>query len=664
MTSQPRSITVGARFGPYRLDRLIGRGGMGEVYRAYDTVKDRVVALKVLPERLAHDPVYRQRFQRESHAAARLREAHVIPIHDYGEIDGHLYIDMRLVEGEDLRALLERAGPAAPDRAVGLVEQLASALDAAHAEGLLHRDVKPDNILIARDGFAYLVDFGLAQSSTDDQLTSDGTAVGSFRYMAPERFSARDFSPAADVYALTCVLFQCLTGAPPFHGDSNVQLMRAHLFDPVPRPSGLRPGVPEAFDAVVARGLAKNPHDRYQSAGELAAAARAALGGQSNPGVRNHHSGPWPTGATERLEPPATAPPAPPRRSRRRLAALLGVIALLAASTGFAGWAFWQGTGSGNAVADATALRGADIELLSMINNIGYKRANCAHLDPDSTTVAGFSCAPNGAVDTPLAQFIRFKSATALHNYYDQTVDSLKGTNCPGEAAGKDGPSLIGGKEVGRQSCYSDTTVYPDAPQPSLIITNEEKLVMAMYFWAGPGNTADRDFWAKYGVAQIGGNSADPDAFTATERDMITRSGGGFTTSVCRHFEPGIGFQGSAVRCSGPRGTPTASLFGYSDAATATSNYQADLSRSAGRACGGSGSDSEWKKGSSTVGRYFCFTYTDNSNAKAPVSISCLMAVRTEARMEIQVCGSSADDPTKAPVGDAQLLAWFHNRFG
>ncbi|WP_157535452.1 serine/threonine-protein kinase [Nocardia inohanensis] len=290
MTSPQHPLSVGSRFGPYRLDRLIGRGGMGEVYEAYDTVKDRVVAIKVLPERLAQDPVYRTRFQRESRTAARLREAHVIPIHDYGEIDGRLYIDMRLVDGESLRELLHHSGPGSPERTVTLIEQVAAALDAAHADGLLHRDVKPDNILLTRGGFAYLVDFGIAQSSSDVSLTSTGNAVGSFRYMAPERFTVRDLTPAADVYSLACVLFECLTGTRPFSGDTDAQIMKAHLFDPVPRPSLVRSTVPAAFDTVIARGMAKLPEERYPAAGDLAAAARAALTGTDpGPGTWTGH---------------------------------------------------------------------------------------------------------------------------------------------------------------------------------------------------------------------------------------------------------------------------------------------------------------------------------------------------------------------------------------
>lgn len=171
---------VNTRFGPYRLDELLGRGGMGEVYRAYDTAKDRVVALKLLKTGLAHDEVFQERFRRESHAAARLGEPHVIPIHDWGEIDGVLFIDMRLVEGEDLRALLRRESVLSPARSVSIVEQVAAALDAAHRQGLVHRDIKPENILVSENDFAYLVDFGIAHAAEDTHLTQAGTAIGTW----------------------------------------------------------------------------------------------------------------------------------------------------------------------------------------------------------------------------------------------------------------------------------------------------------------------------------------------------------------------------------------------------------------------------------------------------------------------------------------------------
>ncbi|HYO00373.1 MAG TPA: serine/threonine-protein kinase [Mycobacterium sp.] len=274
--TEPKS-REGTMFGHYRLLRLIGKGGMGEVYEAEDTVKDRVVALKLLPESVSHDSVFRKRLQREAHSAGRLQEPHVVPIHDYGEIDGVLFVDMRMINGSDLRKLLKNFGPMTPARAVAIVRQVASAIDAAHESGIMHRDVKPENILITRDDFAYLVDFGIANAATDEKLTELGTAVGTYAYMAPERFSGDEVTYRADIYALSCVLYECLAGSQPYGGDSVSVVITAHLMQPIPRPSVERPGIPTAFDDVIARGMAKKPGERFATAGDLATAATAAL---------------------------------------------------------------------------------------------------------------------------------------------------------------------------------------------------------------------------------------------------------------------------------------------------------------------------------------------------------------------------------------------------
>jgi serine/threonine-protein kinase len=269
---------VGSRFGPFQLRRLLGRGGMGEVYEAEDTRKHRLVALKLISGQLSGNPEFRARLQREADAAGRLTEPHVVPIHDYGEIDGQLYLEMRLVEGTDLTTLLKRSGPLSPPRAVAIVRQVAAALDAAHAAGVTHRDVKPENILITRDDFAYLVDFGIARAATDPGLTQTGMTMGTYNYMAPERFTGTEVTHRADIYSLTCVLNQCLTGSPPYPVDSIERVIAAHLTEPAPQPSQLRPGrIPAALDAVIAKGMAKNPGERYRSAGELATAAHDAL---------------------------------------------------------------------------------------------------------------------------------------------------------------------------------------------------------------------------------------------------------------------------------------------------------------------------------------------------------------------------------------------------
>ncbi len=277
MSESAPGSRVGTRFGHYQLKRLLGRGGMGEVYEAHDTVKDRVVALKLMSHEFSQDPVFRKRMQREAHTAGRLQEPHVVPIHDFGEIEGQLYLDMRLIEGTDLDTLLQRFGPLDPPRAVAIIRQIAAALDAAHADGVMHRDVKPQNILITRDDFAYLVDFGIASATTDEKLTQLGTAVGTWKYMAPERFSNDDVTYRADIYALACVLHECVTGAPPYRADSVSILITAHMMQPIPKPSEERPGIPQALDGVIARGMAKNPNERYASAGDLALAAHEAL---------------------------------------------------------------------------------------------------------------------------------------------------------------------------------------------------------------------------------------------------------------------------------------------------------------------------------------------------------------------------------------------------
>ncbi len=282
----------GTPFGRYRLLELLGHGGMGEVWRAHDTETGRVVALKVLPPHLAQDHLFQERFRREAFAAAALNEPHVIPIHYFGEIDGRLYVDMRLVEGRDLQSILAD-GPLDAARAVMIVEQVATALDAAHQIGLVHRDVKPSNILVAKYDFAYLIDFGIARAADQTGLTSTGSTIGTWAYMAPERFGTGQADPRSDVYALTCVLYECLTGRHPFPGESVEQQVAGHLSIPPPQPSIAHPGVSPAFDAVIAKGMAKDPGERYQTTVELAEAARTSLS--------------MPTHLVTAPEPPATA---------------------------------------------------------------------------------------------------------------------------------------------------------------------------------------------------------------------------------------------------------------------------------------------------------------------------------------------------------------------
>ncbi|MBE8522042.1 serine/threonine protein kinase [Amycolatopsis sp. H6(2020)] len=297
------------QFGPYRIEGLLGRGGMGEVHRAYDTAHDRVVALKLLSEPFVTDEAFRARFRRESQIVARLREPHVIPIHAYGEIDGRLYLDMRLVEGRDLKELLAD-GPLGPARAAGIVTQVAGALDAAHADGLVHRDVKPSNVLVTNADFVYLVDFGIARSMTAEgtSITGTGNVIGTLDYMAPERFGDAPITGLVDVYALACVFFECLTGHRPFPAEGAAAQMGAHLTAPPPLLSRARPGLPAALDAVVARGMAKNPADRYPTAGAFADAVRAAVAAPAPPMPTWQKTLPGPV---PHAAPPPMTPPRP-----------------------------------------------------------------------------------------------------------------------------------------------------------------------------------------------------------------------------------------------------------------------------------------------------------------------------------------------------------------
>jgi tRNA A-37 threonylcarbamoyl transferase component Bud32 len=275
---------IGAEFHGYRIDALIGQGGMGVVYRAFDLRLKRSVALKLMAPELGRDERFRERFAREAELAMALEHPNVVPIHDAGEADGRLYLVMRDVEGTDLRALLQREGALAPARALTIAGQVAAALDAAHAQGLVHRDVKPSNVLLDGSEHVYLADFGLTRRFSDDgALTGDARSLGTPAYLAPEQIEGGQVDGRADVYSLACLLFECLTATPPFLSDSRLGVAWAHLEENPPLASDRLHGLPAAVDAVIAKGMAKDPVERYATCGELIAAARSALGvGESN----------------------------------------------------------------------------------------------------------------------------------------------------------------------------------------------------------------------------------------------------------------------------------------------------------------------------------------------------------------------------------------------
>lgn len=386
---------AGEQFGKYRIVRLLGTGGMGSVYEAVDTSKDRAVALKILADQFTADDRFRERFQRESRATAVLQEPHVVPIHDWGEINGHLYIDMRLVQGQTLYDLLS-GGPLAPSRAVAIVTQVASALDGAHAAGLIHRDVKPQNVMVTPDDFAYLVDFGIAEAQGESHLTVTGTQVGSMAYMAPERFSDGNSSAAVDTYALACVLFETLTGMPPFGGAGLQQMIAAHLSWPPPRPSLLNPAVPAAIDDVIARGMAKQPDDRYGSAGALARAAARALTTTTSPQAATmYREQPFVAGPSSGpLAAPTVATTRPPAPGRARWVVPTAIAAVGALLLGGIGLVIGMLAGRGDGPAPSPTTSTVVAAPTGQQPSASLPSGQTAHPIPAPTVPAGGSGAP------------------------------------------------------------------------------------------------------------------------------------------------------------------------------------------------------------------------------------------------------------------------------
>jgi len=544
---------VGTMFGPYLLKRLLGRGGMGEVYEAEHTVKQWTVALKLMSQTISQDPVFRKRMEREARITGRLLEPHVVPIHDYGEIDGHLFLEMRLIEGTDLGSLLQRSGPLSPPRAVAIIHQVASALDAAHAAGVTHRDVKPQNILMTGDDFAYLVDFGIASAKTEEKLTQLGTAVGTFKYMSPERFSNDEVTSRADVYALACVLYECLTGAPPYRADSTGTLIAAHMMEPIPRPSAQSVGVRPAFDAVIARGMAKNPDDRYASAGELAAAAHDALSSpdQDQAGTilrrseTTYHpisAAPAPT-APDAMPAPAepaaptafdsdtlssggqranTLPPVqgagqdgpqspppqqpsgaepPPSRVRKRWPIMVAVALLVVGVGGVGTWLLMspssdqpKTSGAKTTAPSGPASNGDLTRLLSLLP-AGYASGTCTPTTPEAGSVwvgaaTMVSCGQNNKPGGPAhATYGLFPNSDSMKNAFNDDISNISLVDCPVE--GKSPAPWRSDRSPNVTGGDVACGTYNN--QPSLIWTYDKQLMLSDV--AGDQTVADLHKW-------------------------------------------------------------------------------------------------------------------------------------------------------------------------
>jgi len=322
---------TGRRLGHYRIDGVLGRGGMSVLYKGTDVRLGRKVALKVIAEHLTEDPEFRERFVDEARNTSAIDHSHVVPLYDFGEVDGLLYIAMRLVDGSDLASLI-KDGPIAPARALSLLDQVGDALDMLHGRGLVHLDVKPANVLVttreAAGEHVYLSDFGLTRRGATGHRTSGGDFLGSPTYAAPEHLRGEPVDGRTDLYALTCVLYACLTGRPPYRGTVP-EVIQGHLGAEIPSVTSLMV-LPQGVDEVVRRGMAKEPAKRYDTCRELVAAARSALAPVSRPGTppparREGVAGPPlpPAGAAPApgpggYQPPPGAQPHPPAPGYQR----------------------------------------------------------------------------------------------------------------------------------------------------------------------------------------------------------------------------------------------------------------------------------------------------------------------------------------------------------
>jgi predicted Ser/Thr protein kinase len=270
-SSNDRHDIIGERIGDYEIRRLLGRGGMGAVYLAHDHALDRRVALKILPRRLSADPEIVARFQREAMAMAKLRHPNLMHIYSVGEHKGHPFFAMEYIKGSTLSSVVRKAGSLPPEEAAHILAEIISALVKVHGQGLIHRDIKPGNIMIDEDGRAVLMDFGLARAESDVGLTADHTVLGTPNYMSPEQAKGAHIDARTDLYSLGVVLYEMLAGRPPFQGKTSFEVLRQQIETPVPPPSRSNPTVPAVLDRIVARATEKEPANRYQTVQEMAA---------------------------------------------------------------------------------------------------------------------------------------------------------------------------------------------------------------------------------------------------------------------------------------------------------------------------------------------------------------------------------------------------------
>jgi serine/threonine-protein kinase len=542
---------IGSEFAGYRLDSLLGHGGMSIVYRAEHLSLGRTVALKLLAPELSEDEAFRERFLRESRMAAGLDHPNVIPIYEAGEESGCFYIAMRYVEGSDLKTILKEKGPLDGARTVSIIAQVASALAAAHAKGLVHRDVKPANILIAsghgpeESDHVYLSDFGVVKHQASQALTRTGVFVGTAEYAAPEQIEGKTLDGRADVYALGCVTYECLAAMPVYDKDSEVALMYAHLLEPPPPLTQSRPELPPAVDEVIGRAMAKSPDERYQTPRELAAGLRQALFGDTQvpavtgavqqtvlaPGAAAPDTAP-PTAvagdgapaapAPPRPERPAPPPPPPGRGGRRGLLILVALLALLLIGGGIAAALLLTGgdDNGGPAGNGGTGTGTGNATLLSVV--IPTQVAKTCQAATASRTVEAYKCTPASGANARVPDDLEltfYDSAALLETAYanakkESGVDETEGRCNQTHFQGEGTWEHPDGNEGGRRFCY--------VANDSVIVWTHEKL----------GSTTHVDM---LGIAREPGRGVTSGLFTwwRSLRDAIGKCREGIDQNTC-----------------------------------------------------------------------------------------------------------------------------------
>ena len=506
---------IGDEFAGYRLVSLIGHGGMSIVYRAEHIGLERTVALKLLSPQVSEDEDFRERFQRESKVAAALEHPNIIPIYEAGEENGVLYIAMRYVEGADLKSRLKQGGPLEEHQVVVLISQVAAALEAAHGKGLVHRDVKPANILIAAGAgvegsdHAYLSDFGVVKNTAAAGFTKTGLFVGTADYASPEQIEGKPLDARADIYSLGCVTYEALTATPTYEKDSEVAMMYAHLLEPPPKLTEKRPDLPPEVDEVLAKAVAKSKEDRYERPTEFALALKQAVGAGAASGVSAVVAQPGAgetvlagasvvgrAQAEEQAEPPAQSPPAesPPAQSppaesspaqpapagtgsgggyRRKLLIAGGILAVVLAAVLIPLLAFSGGKSSSaegttpttTAAQSGGTTGGATPATLLSVLAPSQVAKECTPQNTrakDALETNLCVSAPTDPTSQPdQFQFSFYRSTQALLHAYGQVLKQARGTNgavvgC-GSAPPGERPWLHPtGKRGGRFFCYQD----------------------------------------------------------------------------------------------------------------------------------------------------------------------------------------------------------------